>query len=178
MNEYRFAFDEAYVVASLARYRRQRKVYPWFIAVKIVCFLGLAALLGIIVVVSLGSSYSGSTAALFAAILPAVFIVLLLLGPRLDYALLKRNLRKSPFYGGEVHFSFSEKEVAVATPKSQGTLAWSAFTAAKRSSDGFLLFSGPSLYHWLPDSSLVAGAVGDVERLFRENVRPYERAAA
>jgi hypothetical protein len=64
------------------------------------------------------------------------------------------------------------------TPKSQLSLAWSAFTAVKRVASGFLLFSGPAAFYWLPDPALDAGAISDVERVLRANVRPYEDAAA
>lgn len=178
MNQYRFAFDESYAISSVSSYRRQRKVYPWFIAVKVVCFLGLAALLALIVVAAVGQAHTNSATMLLVSLVPALFIVLLLMGPRLDYLVLKRRLKKSPFYGEEVQFAVADAGVSVNTPKSQSSLSWSAFTAAKRVSSGYLLFSGPTVFHWLPDEALTGGSVADVQRLLQHNIRTYEGTAA
>ncbi len=178
MNQYRVQFDELYIIASLSKYRRQRKLFPWFMAVKIVCFLGLAAILVIIVYAAINHVGPNTAYSMLVSLIPTSFIVLLILGPRLDYFFLKRRLKKSPFYGGTMQISVKDAGVFVDTPKSQSSLSWSAFTAAKRLAYGFILHLGPSRIYWLPDKALVVGTISDVERLLRGNVRPYDDPAA
>ncbi len=178
MNQYRVSFDESYMIAGLSRYRRQRKVFPWFIAVKVVCTLCLSALLAIIVGAVVTQTGSNATPLLWISVVLATFIVLLLLGPRLDYFFIKRRLKKSPFYGGEMKIAVRDAGVSIDTQQSQTSMAWSAFTAAKRVTGGFLLHSDPSQFYWLPDEALMVGAPADVERLLRENIRTYANTAA
>ena len=118
MNEYRVVFDEQYVLAGVSRYRRQRKVYPWFIAVKVLCFLGLAGLLAIVIFAATGPVRGSSAAAVLVALVPGVFLFLLVLGPRIDYFFLKRRLRKSPFYGSETHIVVAHSGLSMKTSKS------------------------------------------------------------
>jgi hypothetical protein len=161
MNEYRVSYNEEYVLSSVERYRRQRHVYPWFIAVKVVCALGLAMLIAIIIYGALASPGKSGPPVLIAFVL-AIFLLLLIQGPRIDYFFLKRRLRKSPFYGDEL------------TPRSQTTLRWSAFTRARRFPSGFLLFTGPTVFHWWPDSARTQGTAEDVTCILRQNVAAYE----
>jgi hypothetical protein len=155
MNEYRVSYDEKYVVSSIECYRRQRHVYPWFIAVKFVCGLGLATLLGIVVHGVITTV--GQTAPLVVvATTLCSFLLLLVLGPRIDYFFLKRQLKKSPFCGDEIRIEVSDEGVAVNTARSQTALQWSAFTKARRLNSGFLLFTGPTQFYWWPDAALVA----------------------
>jgi hypothetical protein len=104
----------------------------------------------------------------------AVFLLLLLQGPRIDYFLLTRRLRKSPFYGDELKIIVSQEGVAVDTQRSQTSLKWSAFTRARRFASGFLLFTGPTAFHWWPDSALAEGTLTEVTSLLRQNVPSYE----
>jgi hypothetical protein len=178
MSQYRFSYDDAYVIDFASRYRRQRRAYPWFTVVRVVCIAGLVALLAVIVVLAVRQPNREWLALLSLSLVPLFFIVLLLLGPRLDFALLKRGIRKSPFFGCEVQIAVSDAGVSVDTPKSQLSLSWSAYTRAKRLATGFILFSGPSPAHWLPDRALVAGTVGDVERLLTAKLGNNASAAA
>jgi hypothetical protein len=136
------------------------------------------ALLAAIVVLAFRQANANWAALLLLSLVPAFFIFLLLLGPRIDYFLLKRNLKKSPFYGCAVQVEITDAGVSANTSKSQVTMAWSAYTVAKRVANGFMLFSGTSVTNWLPDQALVVGVVGDVELLLRANVRTYEATAA
>jgi hypothetical protein len=173
MNEYRIICDESHLIKTLSRSRHQKKSYPWFVVLKVVCGLGLAALIALMITVSFTSSRNNPTGLWLAALVPAGFLALLLAGPRLDYFLFKRRLRKSPYYGSEMLISVSEDGIASKTPLSQGAVAWPAMTRATRLSDGFLLESGPGVLYWWPDSALVAGSISDVTRLLRANISSY-----
>lgn len=174
MNEYRFIYNEEHVLNAVARIRRQRKVYPWFIAVKAICYLGLAALLALPVLVATKSLTNQPAASLLLALIPCFFIFLLALGPKIDYFLLKRSLRRSPFYGGQTVIAVTESGVSVQTPKSHLTLSWGAFTLARRIKDGFLVSLEPGSIQWWPDSALAIGTPTSIGQLLRANIAPYE----
>lgn len=173
MNEYCVSYNEEYILSSVERYRRQRQVYPWFIAVKIICALGLALLIGIIIYGVLAWPGKSGPLVLIALVF-TVFFLLLGQGPRIDYFFLKRRLRKSPFYGDELKILISQDGVAVNTPRSQTSLKWSAFTRARRLASGFLLFTEPTTFHWWPDAALAQGTLEEVANLLRQNVASYE----
>jgi hypothetical protein len=173
MNEYHITFDEQYVVDSLDCYRRQRHVYPWFIAVKFLCGLGLAALLGIIVFGVITTTGNSAPLIVIGAVLCA-FLFFLAMGPRLDYFFLKRRLKKSPFYGDQIRIEISDDGVVVKTERSVSALQWSAFTKAKRTNSGFLVFTEPTQFHWWPDAFLVAGEPRHVDKLLKRKVALYQ----
>jgi hypothetical protein len=173
MNEYRFLCNEEYVLDSAERYRRQRHVYPWFIVVKGVCALGLSLLIAILIYGAVGEPENAGPLSLIALVLTA-FVFLLLLGPRIDYFFLKRRLRKSPFYGDEHKITVSVEGVTVDTARSQVLLKWPAFTHARRVASGFLLFSGPTVFYWWPDSALTQGTLVEITNLLHQNIVSYE----
>ena len=173
MNEYRVSYDENYVLRSIERYRRQRHVYPWFIAVKIVCALGLAALISVVIYGAMSSPSKSGPLMLIGLVL-GFFLLLLVQGPRIDYFFLKRKLRRSPFYGDELKIRVSAEGVAVNAPKAETSLKWSAFTRARRLAAGFLLFTEPTVFHWWPDSALTQGTPAEVESLLRQHLVAYE----
>lgn len=174
MSRYRVSYDEEYLLSGLEQYRKQRQVYPWFIAVKIVCALGLATLLAVIAYGAFTVTGSEGPLLLIGLVL-VVFLLLLLQGPRLDCMLLKRRLRKSPFYGDEVNIFASVDGVCFETPRSKSLLNWSAFSRVRRVASGFLLFTDPKVCHWLPDSGLVSGTSPEVESLLRKNIVAFEQ---
>lgn len=169
MNEYRFSYDSDYVLRSSERYRRQRHVYPWFIAVKAFCGLGLAALLGVVVYGALNTGGNAVPLVVIATVL-GTFILLLVQGSRIDYFFLKRRLKKSPFYRDDIQVELSDSGVCVSSARSQTALQWSAFTKARRLSDGFLVFVGPTVFFWWPDAALTAGALDEVKRLLEAKI--------
>ena len=59
--------------------------------------------------------------------------------------------------------------------RGEGRLDWSGFSRARRFADGLLLFQGPHLFHWFPDSACThAGtAVREVGDLVRRHVSDY-----
>lgn len=177
MNEYSVSYDENYILSSIDRYRRQRHVYPWFIAVKILCGLGMAALLGIIIWGAMPVA-GRFVPLLVITIVITVFLLLLLQGPRIDYFFLKRRLKKSPLYGDSMRIEVSDSGVSVSTSKTQAILQWSAFTKARRLGGGFLIFTDPDSFHWWPDAALVSGTVDEVDRLLQAKIVAYERSQA
>jgi hypothetical protein len=102
-----------------------------------------------------------------------VFLGMLFAGPRIDYWVMKRNLRKSPFYLREITATLDERGYSEVGELSTSMLTWAVFTKVFRVEDGFLLQYGPKAFHWLPDRTLVQGTVGEVEALLRSAVAEY-----
>lgn len=167
MIEYRLTFDEQFVVGTANAHRRQRQVYPWFIAVKAFCALGLTLLIALVALVAYAAFRvngaavpMGTTTLVLLALLVALF-----LGPRIDHVLLKRRLRRSSFYGDTFCIRVNDAGVSVVTPRSESTLQWSAFTEARRVTTGFLVFTSPTEFSWWADAALVSGTVEDVSQI-------------
>jgi hypothetical protein len=170
MNAYRFLYDEKFIIETLSRHREQHKMRAWILGIKALCFLGLMGLLLLILLVAINPTRGASRGVIVLAVIPAFFMLLLLLGPRIDYFFLKRRFKRSPFYGCEARVTVTELGVMVETHKSQLSLSWSAFTKAKRLRDGFLLTSEPGMIFWWPDSSLEVGSNVEVGGLVLKHV--------
>ena len=98
------------------------------------------------------------------------FLMLLLFSHRVDDWLGRRRLRGLPSLNEPCRCELSESGVDVSEPMARAQLAWTAYTAARRLPDGWMLFRGPHLYAWLPDAALVAGNAAEIEALIRTHV--------
>jgi hypothetical protein len=163
MAEYAFQYSEQHLVTSASRYRQHVLTRFWLSPFKLVGFVGLAALL----VFGLYNSLVVPSA-IFAAAL-----VLLILGPRIDYWVMKRRFRRSPFYNSDVRILVTPDGIVSSDAISRVELAWSAFTKARRFPDGLLVVLGQAQFYWLPDSALHTGTVSEVENLLRLNIARY-----
>lgn len=160
MPHYRLNITEDYLVECHQRYRAQSPNRIWLMPLKAIGFLGLVVLFagGIYAKV-----YSMSA-------VPGFFLLLLLAGPRFDYWFMKRRFRRSPFCGNVSEIELSEAGYKSESNSGKAEIPWRTFTSGRRLPDGFLLFTGPSQFHWWPDSALTEGNVADVEGLLRKSV--------
>ncbi|GAA6142609.1 YcxB family protein [Hydrogenophaga sp. 5NK40-0174] len=165
--EYRFEFSEDHLLTSLLRYRQQIWWRRLFLALKWV----LAAAFAIPMLVAI---YMGvpALAGLFGAVLFA-----LVLGWPIDAWLIRRRFRNSPYHGDNIVLSLSDGGVRIVGRSSDSQIAWSAFTKARRFRDGVLLFQGPGMFNWLPDSAALEPTTLEVaQKLVRSNVGDYRDA--
>jgi hypothetical protein len=162
--EYRLRFSHDYLVTSVLRYRQQ---VPWrrpFIGVKWLLALPVAAL----VVLSIYSELY-ALGAVFTAVLTS-----LVLGWPIDKWLLRRRLRKSPFNDRDLVFTLSDAGVHLEGGIVDTRLTWSAYTKARRFTDGLLLFHGPHTFNWLPDAAAIdPGVPAIAQQMARANVPDY-----
>lgn len=165
--EYNIDFNEDHIVESFRRYKQQRPTRFWFMPLKVLCFVGLAALLGLCLYSRLWVP----------ALAFGAFLMLLAIGPKLDDWLIRRRFRRSPFYGLEVSVCLSERGFASADAKSKVELAWSAFSGVRRFDDGFLAFSGTGLFYWWPDRALKTGTVAEVAELLQRHTSDFNNEA-
>jgi hypothetical protein len=161
---YRFRFTDEHLITSHLRYRQQvwwRRpffVFKWLIAALAAMLLGVAAMAGSVV---LGG--------IFGAILGV-----LLLGWPIDRWFMRNSFQKSPFRNSDITFSLSREGAHVVGTNEEVRVGWPIYTKARRFKDGLLLFQGPHVFNWLPDSALVEGA--GLERAIefvRGNVKDY-----
>jgi hypothetical protein len=165
--QYRFAFtDEFRMTAN----RRHQSLQPWRRIPPeksgIVSLIFLA--LGVV------SALSGdSMLFIFFAGVAAIVLVMGLLG----MSRARRRMQSSPYRNDQVVFSVSEQGVYVVGRHSEMRLAWPLLTKAVRFDDGWLLFQGPYVVNWLPDSAATAAdTVAVATRLIKEHVRDYRDA--
>ena len=173
MNDYRFLFDDAYLIDSMERYRQAAGGRLWRGALKSVCFIGLTGLLVFTVVAAFETP-----GVLLVGLIPLTFLVLLAMGPRFDYWLAKRRFKSSASYGAEISVSLAEEGVSFVTEVGRSELKWAAFARAVAFTDGFLVFTSPRFAYWLANRSLAHGALGDVSRLLQSHVRLERRDVA
>lgn len=164
--EYRFRFDEAFVVESLKRFRSRHSARALRWALKSVGFIGLAALAAVGVF-----ARSRAMTGLF-----AFFILLLAAAPLFDIWWLKRRFRKSPFYNSDVVVRFSDTGYVGEEQNSRTELAWPVFTEGYRLSDGILLFTGPTQFHWFPDRALVHGELSELSSAMKTKISRFRGA--
>ena len=133
----------------------------WFL--KTLCFLGLGAL-------------AVAAAAFRIWLILAISLVilsLLFVGPRADYWLLRRRLRRSPHYNHDTTIDLSDDGLIWQWTGNRFETRWDQVPRAVRKAGGFLLFVGDANPRWLPDSALVDGSAAQVEALLRQKVGDF-----
>ncbi|NOY40411.1 MAG: YcxB family protein [Planctomycetes bacterium] len=94
----------------------------------------------------------------------------------LNRLVLLKNVRKSPYYNEVTKTSLTDDEFLSESSKSSEKANWNAFTRAICFSDGILLYQGPNIFHWLPNSALVEGSTPEqAASVIRERVSDYRQ---
>ena len=161
MAEYLIHFDEGFLIRS---FRRHWGLQPSRVAFKVV--KACAAVL--LAVACLSSAVHGWVGM---AVFWAILIVVLLMSHQVDYWLMRRRFRRSPYRGETVRLSVEPEGVHSVAGTHEATFKWSAYTRAIGLPDGIMLYQGPSFFQWLPDASLVSGNRRDVEHVVRSHVQ-------
>jgi hypothetical protein len=160
---YAIRISEDYVVEALARHRSCQKSRWFRRPVKILCGVGLVALAAVCLYARL----------VLLAVFFAFLIVLLLMGPRLDYFIVRWRWRRAPQNNAELKVEVSEQHLASSDQNSSATANWPAYNRAVEFSSGVLLYTAPWHYLWLPDIAIVAGLPEDARSIYRANIRDY-----
>ena len=129
MIRYEIMMDEKHLAEALNRRRRLGLGRYLRGVVKVICLIGLLLLLAAFI----------HTGVWQLAILFSFLIVLLGVGPLADYWLLRRKLRKSPFYKCISTIELTESGYVHSTPHNSGSWAWSTLKKVRRLADGFLV---------------------------------------
>ena len=162
--QYRFTFTEEFLLTANLRYRRQlwwQRPFHGFKWLLLLVLIGLGVIGAVFGTLSLLVPFGAIAGALF-------------LGWPIDSWLLRRRFRKSPFHNDEVTITISDDGVHAVGKSSETRLGWVSFTKARRFSDGLLLFQGPHLFNWLPDSAACeSGSRGEAERILHIHVADF-----
>lgn len=163
MIRYEILMDEKHLAEALNRRRMLGMGRYIRGGVKIVCLVGLLLLLALVI-------YAGK-AQIAAGV--SLLIILLGVGPLLDYGLLLRRLKKSPFYKCVAAIELTEEGYSHSTPHSSGSWTWTTIKKVRRLADGFVVVDVSGLAYWWPDSDLRIGTKDEVmELLRRKNPAP------
>ena len=163
---YNLKLSDDYVVQAHAKHRGRGRAHWFRWPIKLVCALGLIALGAL-------AAYADLAALVGFA---AFMLCLLLLGPRIDYFILRRRWRRVPQFNEELKIEVSEERIASSSVRSSATAAWAAYVRAIEFSDGVLLYDAPWNYFWLPDSGIETGTPQDVRAILRSNISDYRVA--
>jgi hypothetical protein len=161
---YRFRFTDDFLIAAMSKYRsqvwwrRQPQGSNWLWAL---VFAGSFALC---------VAYQLRWPAIaFAAAFGALVV-----GWPVDKALLRWRFRKSPYRDDDLELTLSDEGVFIKGNTAEMRLSWSVFTKARRFEDGLLLFQGPHLFNWLPDTAAVEPTTpGALLELVRRHVNDF-----
>lgn len=164
--EYRFKFSVQHLWTSFQRYTQQiwwiRPLFKirWPLALSCVLALGILAQKALGLAIFLG----------------CLFVLGLLLAgwpPSLSIWILRRRFQKSPFYNDQITLSLLESGAHVLGRDSELRIGWANFTKARRFSDGLMLFQGPNVFNWLPDTAATAEGIAAAQKLARSQVPDY-----
>jgi hypothetical protein len=160
---YILRLSDDYIVEAHHRHRARASAWWLRAPIKIFCGVFLAALLGF-----------GIWAGEFIVIaIPAFFLFLLLLGPRIDYFIIRRRWKRVPQFNEEMKVEMSGTQISSSSAKAAGTSAWSNYVKATQHRDGVMLYNAPWNYFWLPDSALVKGTSEQARELIRSAIPQY-----
>jgi hypothetical protein len=161
MAEYLIQFDDGFLVGS---FRRHRALQPSRMAFNVVKVCA-AVLLAVACLSSAAQGWVGM------ALLWASLIAVLVMSHRIDYWLMCRRFRHSPYRGETVRMAVEPEGVHSVAGTHDARFQWSAYTRAIGLADGIMLYQGPSVFQWLPDAALVSGNRRDVEQVIRAHVQ-------
>lgn len=164
MPNYRFQFDEEFLIECFRKYRRQHGTRFIILAIKLVAGPPLLALA---VFCAWESNWK-------MAILPFGLVLAMFGGHLIDYWLIKRRFRKSPYWNDNVAVSVTADGINAVGSRSDTKFAWTVITRARRFANGFLLFQGPGMLNWLPDTALSDSTPVEVESLIQAHVKDYK----
>lgn len=162
MVEVSFTFTPERLTDALKHYHRQRQQSLQLIWI-LVFLCVLIPLFGMNAVAWLIESLM---------VLSAIF---LLIAPYIADWSARRSFRKSHFCDEEISQRFDETGLHEVSGKSDSNLAWSIFTKAVHFDDGFLLFSGPRNFRWIPtDAFANPNQIPEFEQLLRANINEHQ----
>jgi len=165
--EYRVRADEDYYVTAYARYRRQLWWYRWLHPAGVVVWIALVAL----IFFSKGALADLPSIGLFLFLLVGATLIF---STPLNSAVARRRIRKIPTLNDDWILRLSDEGMTSSGKRGEGRLDWTGFSRARRFADGLLLFQGPHLFHWFPDSACTPPArPSEVGDLVRRHISDY-----
>jgi hypothetical protein len=164
---YKITLSDEFIAAANHHYLRQHAWRRHVLGIKGAAVFALLVT-GAVLAAAAGSWLLVPLAALVGTLFP---------GFAIDRWIQRRRFRKSPYYNDEIFLTLSDDGVHGTGRTSELRLAWSAFTRARRFSDGLLLLQGPQLMNWLPNGAATEStSVEEAVRLVRQHIRDFRDA--
>jgi hypothetical protein len=158
-------YDSDFYIESLKRYRLQHGGRRFGLVVK---FLGIIILTPVAVSLFWQGYY-------FWGLVITALVILAFISHRIDYWIIRRAFRKSPFRDELVIIEFTESGFHATSPIQDIKLQWPAFTKVVHFPDGFLLFQGPRTVNWIPFSAIPdMQQAQELENLLRAKVGNHQ----
>jgi hypothetical protein len=161
---YRFRFDDEHLIRSTQRYQQKR----WSMrAVAVFRYLAAALCAAL-------AWFCWLIRENWVASLAVAAVLSLLFTWPLQKLAIRYKFRKSPFRNEEVTVNFDAQGAHVKGTVQDARVSWAVYTRARRFEDGMLLFLGPSLYSWMPDSAATdSTSSANLRELVRAHVSDY-----
>ncbi len=140
----RILFTPEHIIETLERYYQQ---LSWIRLCRKLIFVASIVFLLFAVLTLFKQSYIVATVMF-------IFAVCLSFTHKIDEYLARRNFRRSPYYNTQQTIKLSVEGYQAVSELGDVFLKWSAFTSAVIHQDGVLIYQGPKMVHWIPDSAL------------------------
>ncbi|MCM2370186.1 YcxB family protein [Aporhodopirellula aestuarii] len=140
----RFVFTPQHLVDTLARFRSQNVLHRRMRRLRtpmVILFLVVAA----------SELYQANYISACMFLVAAVVLASI---RSLDERLTKYRFRKTPICDTEQSVELSDEGLRAISEIEEALVKWSAFTRAVFFRDGVLLYRGPQIIHWIPDTTL------------------------
>jgi hypothetical protein len=158
-------YDSDFYIESLKRYRRQHGGRHFGLIVKV---------LGVLILTPVAVSLFWQGLFLWGLLITAL-VILAFFSQYIDYWMIRRAFRKSPFRDELVTIEFTEPGFHATSPIQDIKLQWPAFTKVVYFPDGFLLFRGPGTVNWIPFSAIPdMQQTQELENLLRAKVGNHQ----
>jgi hypothetical protein len=158
MIEVSFTFTPERLTDALKHYRRQVQQPHQLVWILIFFFL-LIPIFGL------------DTVAWVIESLIFLSVLLLIIAPYVAAWFALRSFHKSPFCNEQITQRFDDTGLHETSGTSDSHFAWTTFTSAVLFDDGFLLFSGPKFFRWIPNNAFVnPNQILDFQQLVRANL--------
>ncbi|WP_196139638.1 YcxB family protein [Aliikangiella sp. G2MR2-5] len=167
-----FKNDTNHVEDTLRIYREIHKAKGLRIFLKLIAFLGMFALLAFFVAIGIEMK----PGALWFALIPLSLIVLLILGPKFDYANAKKRLKVSPFYNDSVNVIFDDDGFKAYTESSETKIQWSSIGKIVLLDEGIFMYIDKYHFLYIPNPQQGYIKISDFTELLNSHSVEVERA--
>lgn len=161
--EFRFEFDDQYLLTSLRRHRATGRRARWqglFRLFVTPFFLALVAF----------QFWNGTWGG---AVAYTALLLLLWFGVPLEDALARRRLLRSPLCGLSVRVVLRDSGMQATDARSDVESGWKGIRKVRAFDDGVLVYLAEKEFRWLPHAALVEGTPEEVETLLYTNVPEF-----
>jgi hypothetical protein len=139
-----FQWNSDLYIEALERCRRQHRERHFVLVLKVLVLVSITPFV-------ISWIWQGKLLPALLITTPAAFLFFM---HKLQDWVNRRSFLKEPCGNETMTIEFSESGFHAISPTQDAKLQWCAFTKVVHFQDGFLLFQGPRLVHWIPVSSI------------------------